>query len=260
METPLTLDPFSTDAFAALPARDQRSVIGHASHDLMSPLSDGTVATLIEQIGYLDCLLDVGCGKAAFARRMLGSGRAGSAVCIERNPVLAAYGRRKAEKEGLAIRIRWIVGDVSDWRASDRFDGLAVIGASQALGGLSGALAFAADHLIPGGKLVLGEPVWASPPPAEYLQFLGTDGSETVTPEALATALESAGFRVEHRHRSTPDEWSSYEDPYFATLAAYTTSDGQQPYAAGAHTFANMQAKYGRVSMGFEAVVARSLN
>jgi SAM-dependent methyltransferase len=242
---------------AALSPRDLRTVVGHSSHDLMSPLSEAALDALVEHLGRLDGLLDVGSGKAAFARRVLLRERARVAVCVERNAVLAALGKIRAGRDGVAPRLSWIVDDAAGWRSPQRFDGVAVIGSSHALGGRAGTLAFAAEHLGPGGTLVLGEGVWVASPPAEYLRFLGTDGSETPTPGELEAALRDGGFEVVHRHRSTEREWAAYEGPYLAALAVFVADDGRRPYAAWARSFGDMQARYGRASMGFEAVVAR---
>jgi SAM-dependent methyltransferase len=252
----LILEPFGPEALAALDPRDQRTVIGHARHDSMSPLSEGTISSLIERIGSVNRLLDVGCGKGAFARRAVGSGRVTSALCIERNPLLAADGRRRAEQEGVGRMIDWVIGNASDWSPGERFDAVAVIGSSQALGGFNGALSFAVEHLNPRGRLVLGEGVWQAPPPSEYLRFLDTDGNDTPTPTALETAINGAGFRIVHVHRSTEEEWAAYEDPYFAALVRFATDNGERPCAAQAKAFSTMQSRYGRAALGFETILA----
>jgi precorrin-6B methylase 2 len=163
----LTVEPSRAEALAALDPRDRRSVIGHAHHDVMSPLSEGTISSIIERIGSVDRLLDVGCGKGAFARRAIRSGKVASALCVERNRLLAAEGQRRAEQEGVGEMIDWLISDAGEWSPAECFDAVAVIGSSQALGGLNGALSLAAAHLMQGGRLVLGEGVWQAPPPSE---------------------------------------------------------------------------------------------
>src|SRR5690349_18446821 len=89
-------DPLGVDGLTSLSVREQRTVIGHASIDMMSPISGKTLAELVGQVPVRGHILDVGCGKAAFARRLLRSDPASSATCIERNPILAAQGEAQA--------------------------------------------------------------------------------------------------------------------------------------------------------------------
>jgi SAM-dependent methyltransferase len=250
----------SSKSFAAdlttLSLRDQRTVVGHATLNLMSPLSEEVLTNLIATVPPKGKLLDVGAGKAALARQLLKHDRDATAICIERNPVLAAQAEEQASQEGFNNRIKMIVTDAQNWRSSDVFDAVAVLGASRALEGIHNVLAFARTRLRTGGILLLGEGLWVAPPVPEYLKFLGTDGSDTLTEEALKLELQSAGFILQYAHISSDAEWEAYEASYFQSLKSFSTESGERPFAREAEAFEDMQRRFGRKSLGFIAIAA----
>lgn len=249
-------DPFGPEALTSLSTREQRTVIGHASIDLMSPLSAQTLDEVTAQIPPGARMLDIGCGKAALARHVLRRDRSASAVCIELNPVLAAQGEALARKEGTRDRLRMIVADGREWRAAERFDAIALLGATHAIGSLQEVLAYAMGNMKTGGVVLLGEGIWASRPDPEYLAFLGADEDELTTPEAFIGEVRKAGFRILYEHRSNAEEWDAYEGPYFRNLRSYVDASGEHSFAAEADAFEAMQARYGRACMGFVVLAA----
>ncbi len=249
-------DPFGPEALASISVREQRTVIGHESIDLMSPISDETLAKAVASIPRGGRLLDMGCGKAALARALLKSDPQASAVCIEKNPLLAAQGQAFAEREGLGSRLQMIVADGRAWKATERFDAIALLGATHAIGAFQEVLAYGKANLNPGGVVLLGEGVWAERPHPEYLAFLGATEDEMMGETALAQEVEKAGFELRYRHLSSADEWDAYETPYFHSLRAFSDADGQHPFADEANAFEAMQLKYGRKYLGFLVMAA----
>ncbi len=198
----------------------------------------------------------MGCGKAALARRLLAVDPAASALGVERNPLLAAQGEALAEREGVRARLEMVVADAGDWRTTESFDAIALLGSSHALGSLQDVVDYARARLRTGGVLLLGEGIWTARPDPEYLRFLGTDGSDMLTEDALAGELQSAGFGIRYRHVSSAEEWDAYEGPYFSSLKAYSDPSGGRPFLEEAEMFEAMQVKYGRKAMGFMAAAA----
>lgn len=248
-------DPFGPEALWLLPAREQRTVIGHGLIDLMSPLSAQTLDDLIAVVPRGARMLDMGCGKAALARRLLKGDPAASAVCIERNPVLAAQGEALARREGVADRLHMIVADGREWQAAETFDAIALLGATQAVGSLREVLAYGRANLKGGGVVLLGEGIWTQRPDPEYLAFLGAEEDELMSREALAEEVRRAGFRIRYEHVSSHAEWDAYEGPYFKSLRDYADSTGRRPFAEEARAFEAMQISHGRACMGFMAMV-----
>lgn len=244
-------DPFGADALAKLSVREQRTVIGHAAIDLMSPMSEKTLAQLVGQVPLGGSLLDVGCGKAALARNLLRNDPGASATCIERNPILAAQGEVLARKEGILSRLQMIVADARQWKAARKFDAIALLGATRAIGSLQDVLDYGKAHLKAGGVVLLGEGIWVARPVPEYLSFLGADENDLMTREALMQEVQKAGFVLRYQHLSSPEEWEAYEAPYFQNLRAHEDPSSQHPSAKAADTFEAMQIKYGRTCMGF---------
>nr|WP_255726613.1 class I SAM-dependent methyltransferase [Microvirga sp. ACRRW] len=219
-------------------------------------MSEKTLSGLIAQIPARARMLDMGCGKAALARHLLKKDPAASAVCIERNPVLAAQGEVLARRDGVSDRLQMIVADGREWMASEKFDAIALLGATHAIGSLYEVLAYGRANLKPGGVVLLGEGIWASKPDPEYLAFLGADESELMSQEALVREVERAGFTVRYEHLSSAEEWDGYEGPYFQTLRDHADANGQHPFAEEANAFEAMQAKHGRQCMGFLVMAA----
>lgn len=249
-------DPFGAEALASISAREQRTVIGHEAIDLMSPVSGETLAQVLSRIPTGGRLLDMGCGKAALARTLLRSDPQASAVCIEKNPVLAAQAEALAEREGTSGRLQMIVADGREWKVKERFDAIALLGATHAIGSFQEVLAYAGANLKPGGIVLLGEGVWAERPHPEYLAFLGATEDEMMSEAALVQEVEKAGFDLRYRHLSSAAEWDAYETPYFESLRAFRDAEGRHPFAEEADAFETMQLKHGRKSMGFLVMAA----
>lgn len=245
------VDPFSAEALATISAREQRTVIGHSSIDLMSPVSDRTLEDLLSCIPVGPRLLDIGCGKSALARHVLRKDSAASAVGVERNPVLAAQGAALAKAEGLSERLEVVLADGREWRASEPFDAIALLGATHVLGTLPDVLSYGCRNLKAGGVLLLGEGIWTARPHPEYLAFLGADEDELMTMAAIEQEVGNAGFQIQYRHQSGADEWDAYEEPYFRSLREYTDASGGHPFAEEADAFEAMQMRHGRGCMGF---------
>jgi cyclopropane fatty-acyl-phospholipid synthase-like methyltransferase len=249
-------DPFGPEALASISVREQRTVIGHETIDLMSPMSDRTLAQVVAQIPKDARLLDMGCGKAALARSFLKQDPQASAVCVEKNSVLAAQGEILAQREGTGDRLEMIVADGREWKAAERFDAIALLGATHAIGSFQDVLAYAKANLKPGGVVLLGEGVWADRPHPEYLDFLGATEDEMMGEAALADEVEKAGFELRYRHLSSAAEWEAYEGPYFRSLRAFKNAEGRHPFAEEANAFEAMQTKHGRKCMGFLVLAA----
>jgi SAM-dependent methyltransferase len=250
------IDPFGPEALASISVREQRTVIGHETIDLMSPMSDETLAQVLGQIPAGGRMLDMGSGKAALARTLLKQDPQASAVCIEKNPVLAAQGETLAQREGTGSRLQMIIADGREWKAAERFDAIALLGATHAIGSFQEVLAYAKANLKPGGVVLLGEGVWADRPHPEYLDFLGATEDEMMGEADLVQNVEKAGFNLRYCHLSSIAEWDAYEGPYFQNLRAFKNAEGQHPFADEANAFEAMQTKHGRKCMGFMVIAA----
>ncbi|WP_457094430.1 SAM-dependent methyltransferase [Microvirga sp. P5_D2] len=249
-------DPFGPEALASISVREQRTVIGHETIDLMSPMSAETLAEVLSQIPKGGRLLDIGCGKAALARALLKNDPQASVVCVEKNPVLAAQGAVLAQREGTSGRLEMVIADGREWKAAECFDAIALLGATHAIGSFQEVLAYAKANLKPGGVVLLGEGVWADCPHPEYLDFLGATEDEMMGEAALVEEVGKAGFDLRYSHLSSTAEWDAYEGPYFGNLRAFRDAEGQHPFAEEANAFEAMQTKHGRKCMGFMVIAA----
>jgi SAM-dependent methyltransferase len=103
-------------------------------------------------------VLDVGCGVGRWSRRL--AGRGAQVTGIDLSPTMIAEARRRAAADGLGDRCRFETQDLSDLDAGDQFDlvlGVTVLQHILDARALRAAVSRMADHLSPGGRMVLLE-------------------------------------------------------------------------------------------------------
>lgn len=103
-------------------------------------------------------VLDVGCGVGRWS--LLLAARGAQVTGMDLSPTMIAEARRRADASGLADRCRFIVQDLAHLDAGDRFDlmlGVTVLQHILDPEALRAAVQRMADHLAPGGRMVLLE-------------------------------------------------------------------------------------------------------
>ncbi|WP_194074845.1 SAM-dependent methyltransferase [Steroidobacter cummioxidans] len=108
-------------------------------------------------------VLDVGCGVGRWS--MLLAGRGGIVTGADLSPTMIAEARRRAELQGVSTRTRFIVQDLAHLDAGGPFDlilGVTVLQHILDPASLRSAVRRMANHLAPGGRMVLLEAAPAS--------------------------------------------------------------------------------------------------
>jgi hypothetical protein len=143
---------------------------------------------------------------------------------------LAAAEARGAEL-GVAARVSFVQGDAGAYRADPGgFDVACCIGATWIGGGLAGTVALLRPAIRDGGRILVGEPYWIEPPPAEAVEALGFGpGEDYVSLDGTAERLRDAGLELVEMVLASADDWDRYEARQWRTIAAWLAANPGDP-------------------------------
>ena len=197
-----------------------------------APLSDERAARLVDGLGPWDGarVLDLGCGWAELLLRVLE--RASTAVGhgVDGDEAALARGRRAAQERGLADRVTLEQGDLT--AATDVADVVLSVASSHAWGNPADAPALLRMRVAPGGRLLLGDGFWRSPPTPELVEVFG----ELPDLAGLVRRTEAAGFRVMGVGESSQDEWDDFESRWCAGRERILLADPAAPDSGALRT------------------------
>ena len=238
--------------------RLKATTIGHADHVFLSPLSPAKADWLIELLdpAHGARILDIGCGKAGFLRRLLLQRPGATGVGLDINAAFLAVATSQAAKENLSERLLLLEEPAADYlRDADLFDVVLCFGASQALDGLDALAAGARRALRPGGRLLVGEGFWRQTPAAEYLAVLAARSDELTDHAGNAARLRAAGFEILATATAGGDEWDAYEGLYCRAKTRWAMDHGADGDAArilaDAQDWHQAYLCWGRDTLGF---------
>ena len=124
-------------------------------------------------------VLDVGCGVGRWSTML--AGRGGIVTGMDLSPTMIAEAKRRANEKGVASRCRFLVQDLARLDAGEKFDliiGVTVLQHILDPEALRSAVQRMADHLAPGGRMVLLE----------------------AAPASIAQRCDTTVFRARQRH------------------------------------------------------------
>jgi cyclopropane fatty-acyl-phospholipid synthase-like methyltransferase len=212
--------------------RQEISLLAHAGHPIAAPLHDESVASLLDHaIPREDArVLDLGCGGGEWLQRALTRYPRLRAVGVDLSAPALATARRRAEDLGVADRLTLHEQDANDFADPDGFDLVLCVGTAHAFDGLPGTLAATAEHLAPGGRLLVGDGYFEGEPTAEAKEMLGDSGDLPTVMRQVA----DAGLVPVHGHLSTREELDAYEWAWTGSLAGWALDHPDDPAAAQA--------------------------
>lgn len=203
----------------------------HIDLDFNAPLSDRHASELVATLQPLAHaeIVDLGCGWAELLLRILADEATARCVGVDQDPANVARARTNADARRLGDRVRLECGDVTGW--SDEVDAAIVIGASHAWGGTRQTLDAIRPLLRRGGRLLLGEGIWETPPTSEALAALDASSDDFMSVAGLVDLCIERGFSLLSMSTATLAEWDSFESRYSAGRERWLLANPHAPEA-----------------------------
>ena len=202
--------------------------------------------------------LEIGCGPGTFSIALAEQGHL-DVTAIDINPTFLDRARHAAAQRVLMGTVSFEQRPASDYRGPE-VDLVVCIGSSQALGTPRAAIGRAASLLRPGGTLVFADLIWSSPPPSEFLEFLGCTDDLYWTTETSTAVFARANLGVVAELQASRASWREYEQAVRQgrlALADSLPSEQAQTVRSKAETWFQAYEQYGQHCLGFAACVAR---
>ncbi|MER7756748.1 class I SAM-dependent methyltransferase [Kitasatospora sp. NPDC097643] len=222
--------------------RQQISRLAHAHHPIAAPLSDESVARLLDRATArteAGRALDLGCGEGGWLLRALAARPQWRAVGVDLDAAALTRARETATALGVVRRIGLHHLDAREFGSAEPFDLVLNVGATHAFGGLLPTLAAARELLAPGGLVLVGEGFWESEPRPAALAGLGADRDDFADLGTTTDQVLAAGWTPVFGHVSSQQEWDDYEFAWTGALAEWALDHPEHPDAVAAREAAD---------------------
>ena len=209
------------------------SAIAHRWHPIAAPVSDDNLRRLVQRLELPDGgrVLDLGCGFGEWLLAALEEFPTAEGVGVDTSTPAIEEARQRAEQRQLTQRVTVEQADAAEWEGGP-FDAVLCIGATHALGGLGPTLTAVRRHLRPGGRVLLGDGFWETPPTPAALIGLGAEPGDFPELHGLVADLPRFGFEPGYGHVSTAGEWDDYEWSWTGALVDWALTEAADPTAA----------------------------
>lgn len=186
-----------------------------------SAVSTKRALSLVPDLSGKVRVLDIGCGPGRQTMTLAQSLPQAEIVAVDRHPPFVAQVRRRAAADGVAQRVRAVVGDMAelgDLEGLGLFDALWCEGAAYILG-FQPALSQWRSLLRPGGVVALTEPVWLAPTVRQVVRDFWDEAYPGMQPVQVRRAqILAAGYRRIGDFTLPRGDWAAYYDPLRARL------------------------------------------
>lgn len=159
-------------------------------------------------------VLDVGCGVGRWSTLL--AGRGGVVTGVDLSPTMIAEAQRRAAAKGAASRCRFLVQDLSRLEVGEKFDlivGVTVLQHILDPAALRSAVQRLADHLAPGGRVVLLEAA-----PANIAQRCDTTVFRARQRNVYLELFAQTGFELKALSGVDPAPFKTWLLPYLRRL------------------------------------------
>jgi len=214
--------------------------ISESGHRILNPITEEKLM-LLGRICRLEAgqrLLDLACGKGEMLARW--AERYGvEGVGVDLSEVFLTAARVRAAELGVADRLRFERGDAGAYRAEPgAFDVVSCLGATWIGDGLAGTIELLRPALRPGGLMLIGEPYWTEPAPAEAYEAMGIDQDEFAPLVGTLDRFEAAGLELVEMVLADGDSWDRYAaEQWFAVSEWLRAVPEDHPDAADMREF-----------------------
>jgi SAM-dependent methyltransferase len=194
--------------------------IAETNHRILNPFTEAKLRLLGQVAGVVPGtrVLDLACGKGELLCRWaewFGSGGVG----VDLSPVFLGAAVARAAELGVADRLTFLQGDAGTYEPEPgAFDVAACIGATWIGGGLAGTVELLRPAIGRGGRLLIGEPFWHEPPPAEAVAAFGWEPDTFVSLEGTLDRLEAVELELVEMVLADGDSWDRYKAAQWRTI------------------------------------------
>ncbi|MEW2359745.1 methyltransferase domain-containing protein [Spirillospora sp. NPDC029432] len=213
--------------------------IAEAGHRILNPFTEEKLLLLgqVSRIGSGTRILDLACGKGEMLCRWAAEyGSSGHGVDL--SEVFLAAARERAAELDVAGRVTFERGDAGSYRAPERYEAVACLGATWIGGGLAGTIGLMRDALVPGGLLLIGEPYWIEEPPQEAYEAFGFSPGDFASLHGTLERFEAAGLELVEMVLADPDSWDRYVASQWWTIREWLKANPDDPEAPAMRDFA----------------------
>jgi len=258
-----------------------------SANGVAHPLPETATLALVDSLDLAPTarVLDVGCGRAELLIRLVArTGARGVGVDPWPHAIAAARAAAAGRVDPSRLDLRDETCDASQFvdasfaapsdegvrrgpRSPDdaarrsAFNVAFCVGATHAMGGLSGTLATFRRLLVPGGIAIVGEGHWLRAPDAEYLAFLGAKHDDLLDHDGNLALARDAGFDFVSALVSSKEDFGAFEDRYAANVERFVAEHPDDPDADAFLTriraWRAAYLRWGRDTLGFALYVMR---
>jgi SAM-dependent methyltransferase len=213
--------------------------IAEADHQILDPFTDAHLLELarVARVGAGTRVLDLACGKGEMLCRWaqeFGS----SGVGVDISPVFADAARKRAVELGVADRVGIEQADASTYRPEPgAFDIAACVGATWIGDGTVGTIELLRPAVPPTGLLLIGEPFWREPPPADARTALGGDPDAFTDLPGLLDRFDSMGTDLVEMVLADEHSWDRYAAAQWWALRRWLDEHPDDPRAGQVREF-----------------------
>ena len=202
------------------------SAIAHRWHPIAAPVSEENLRRLVRRLDLPDGgrVLDLGCGSGEWLSAALEEFPTAEGVGVDTSTPALEEARKSAERRELTGRVTFEQADAAGWEG-EGFAAVLCVGATHAFGGLDKTLAAARTHLAPGGRVLLGDGFWETPPTQAALDGLEAEPGDFPELAALVEDVQRFGYEPGFGHVSTAEEWDDYEWSWTGSLATWALTE-----------------------------------
>jgi hypothetical protein len=185
---------------------------------------------------------------------------------VDLSHVFLTAARARAAELGVTGRVRFEHGDASHRvgeavGAAAPYDIVSCIGATWIGGGVGGTIDLMRPAMAPGGLMLVGEPYWTEPPPAEAYAAMGVAPGESTSLVGTMDRFEAAGMRLVEMVLADGDSWDRYVASQWWTVTRWLDVNGDHADAPEMRRFLEDTRRshlaYGRRYFGWGVFVLR---
>lgn len=237
--------------------------IAEAGHRILNPLVEAHLRLLgeVASVGAGARVLDLACGKGEMLCRWaewFGSGGVG----VDLSQVFLDAARARAAELGVNARLEWVAVDAAKYVPErGTFDVASCLGATWIGDGIVGTIELLRSAISPGGRILVGEPFWREPPPAEAMTALGFSPDDYLSLGGTLDRLEEAGVELVELVMADEASWDRYEASQWRTvtdwLAANPADQDREAMRRFRDTGRRTYLEWGRRYLGWGVFVTR---